>query len=93
MWYNVSPDDTFVIKTVVDLLHGASLMLDDIEDSSHLRRGKPAVHMVFGTMQTINSAGYRFLGALTEVRKLDSELCMDIFCRQCGFPLESETGC
>ncbi|KAG7289912.1 hypothetical protein NEMBOFW57_006289 [Staphylotrichum longicolle] len=74
LWYDVSPEDTLVIKKVVNLLHGASLMLDDIEDSSQLRRGKPAVHMVFGTMQTINSAGYRFLGALAEVRKLDSEL-------------------
>ncbi|KAK3296682.1 isoprenoid synthase domain-containing protein [Chaetomium fimeti] len=43
-----------------------SLMLDDIEDSTELRRGKPATHTVFGTMQTINSAGYRLLNALAE---------------------------
>jgi fusicocca-2,10(14)-diene synthase/ophiobolin F synthase len=68
-----------VIKKIVNLLHGASLMLDDIQDSSELRRGKPAAHMVFGTMQTINSAGYRFLGALSEVMTLDSERCLEIF--------------
>lgn len=83
MWYKVSPGDTAVIKRVVNLLHGASLMLDDIEDSSQLRRGKPATHMVFGLMQTINSAGYRFLDALQEVRKLESEPCMRIFCGEC----------
>ncbi|KAK4151149.1 isoprenoid synthase domain-containing protein [Chaetomidium leptoderma] len=73
IWFNVPPHETAVIKRVVSLLHGASLMLDDIQDSSELRRGKPAAHMVFGTMQTINSAGYRFLNALSEVRKLGSE--------------------
>jgi fusicocca-2,10(14)-diene synthase/ophiobolin F synthase len=78
-WYNVPPRETAIIGRIVDLLHGASLMLDDIQDSSQLRRGKPAAHVVFGPMQTINSAGYRFLTALTEARKLDQR-CMDIFC-------------
>ncbi len=55
-------------------------MLDDIQDSSELRRGKPATHIVFGPMQTINSAGYRFLDALNEVRKLYGENCMAVFC-------------
>ncbi len=55
-------------------------MLDDIQDSSELRRGKPATHTVFGAMQTINSAGYRFLDALNEVRKLHGEKCMAAFC-------------
>lgn len=85
IWFNVPPHETAVIKRVVSLLHGASLMLDDIQDSSELRRGKPAAHMVFGTMQTINSAGYRFLDALSEVRKLGSERCMDVFCGEQDF--------
>ncbi len=80
IWYKVSPEDTAVIKKIINLLHGASLMLDDIQDSSELRRGKPATHMVFGSMQTINSAGYRFLVALNEVRKLCGDGCMDAFC-------------
>ncbi|KAK3304736.1 isoprenoid synthase domain-containing protein [Chaetomium strumarium] len=79
MWYHVPPHQTAIILRIIDLLHGASLMLDDIQDASQLRRGKPAAHVVFGPMQTINSAGYRFLAALTEVRKLDPR-CMDIFC-------------
>ncbi|KAK3900071.1 isoprenoid synthase domain-containing protein [Staphylotrichum tortipilum] len=74
MWLRVPLGDTVVIKTVVNLLHGASLLLDDIQDSSVLRRGKPATHIVFGTMLTINSACYRLLDALAEVRKLENEL-------------------
>lgn len=79
-WFNLPPREIAIILRITDLLHGASLMLDDIQDSSQLRRGKPAVHLVFGPMQTINSAGYRFLAALAEVRKLGSERCIDIFC-------------
>jgi fusicocca-2,10(14)-diene synthase/ophiobolin F synthase len=74
-----------VIKQAVNLLHGASLMVDDIEDSSQLRRGKPATHIVFGTVQTINASGYRVVSALAEVRKLDSASCIDIFCSECRF--------
>jgi fusicocca-2,10(14)-diene synthase/ophiobolin F synthase len=80
MWYKVPPRETAIVWNAVNLLHGASLMLDDIQDSSQLRRGKPATHVVFGFRQTANSAGYRFLGALMEVRKLDCQRCLDIFC-------------
>jgi fusicocca-2,10(14)-diene synthase/ophiobolin F synthase len=73
-------EEVTIIKNVINLLHGASLMLDDIQDSSQLRRGSPATHIIFGTMQTINAAGYRFADALMEARKLESERCMDIFC-------------
>jgi geranylgeranyl pyrophosphate synthase len=83
IWYKVPPEEVAVIKSVVNLLHGASLMLDDIQDSSQLRRGKPATHIVFGPMQTINTAGYHYLCTLIEVRKLDSERCIDIFCGEC----------
>jgi geranylgeranyl pyrophosphate synthase len=92
-WYNVPPHEISIILRIIDLLHGASLMLDDIQDASQLRRGKPAAHVVFGPMQTINSAGYRFLAALSEVRKL-APRCMDIFCGTvarrsafCGIPV------
>jgi fusicocca-2,10(14)-diene synthase/ophiobolin F synthase len=85
IWFKVSATVATGIKQAVNLLHGASLMVDDIEDSSQLRRGKPAAHIVFGTVQTINASGYRFVSALAEVRKLDSEPCMDIFCGECRF--------
>lgn len=54
-------------------------MLDDIEDSSNLRRGQVSIHTVFGCAQTINSAGYRVNEALKEVSKLDSPECTRIF--------------
>lgn len=58
IWLNVPKTKLDVITRVIDMVHNASLMLDDIEDDSELRRGKPAAHRVYGIPQTINSASY-----------------------------------
>ncbi|KAK1149438.1 hypothetical protein N8T08_006661 [Aspergillus melleus] len=52
------------ISYLVDLLHNASLILDDIEDGSPKRRGKPSTHVIFGHSQAINSANFMFVGAV-----------------------------
>ena len=36
------------IGEIVQMLHNASLLLDDIEDNSILRRGIPVAHKIFG---------------------------------------------
>lgn len=59
-----------VITKVVGMLHTASLLVDDVEDSSLLRRGLPVAHSIFGTAQTINSANYVYFCALQELQKL-----------------------
>ncbi|KAL7661591.1 hypothetical protein ACMYSQ_000983 [Aspergillus niger] len=63
-WYKVPQASLAVISGVASLLHEASLMLDDIQDDSPLRRGKPAVHTIFGVGQTINSARFHINNAL-----------------------------
>jgi geranylgeranyl diphosphate synthase type 3 len=40
-WLNVPADKLKVIGKVVSMLHHASLLVDDIEDDSQLRRGSP----------------------------------------------------
>jgi octaprenyl-diphosphate synthase len=42
----------------VEFCHNASLIHDDIEDSSDLRRGKPAVHLIYGIDTAINSGSF-----------------------------------
>lgn len=56
--------------------------LDDIQDGSELRRGKPATHMVFGIGQTINSAGYAVHLALTEISSWNCPTSMAIFMQE-----------
>ncbi|KAI0398029.1 putative geranylgeranyl diphosphate synthase [Xylariaceae sp. FL0594] len=53
--------------------------LDDLQDGSQLRRGKPSTHTVFGLAQTVNSANYHFLIALEEMQKLGDTQSMGIF--------------
>jgi octaprenyl-diphosphate synthase len=43
---------------LVEFCHNASLIHDDIEDSSDLRRGKPAVHLIYGVDTAINSGSF-----------------------------------
>ncbi|GKZ46578.1 hypothetical protein AbraIFM66951_009707 [Aspergillus brasiliensis] len=63
-WYKLPQASLAIISGIATLLHEASLMLDDIQDDSPLRRGKPAVHTIFGVGQTINSACYQINNAL-----------------------------
>jgi len=39
----------------VEILHNMTLIHDDIEDQSELRRGKPCIHIMFGVPTAINS--------------------------------------
>ncbi|KAG7087470.1 hypothetical protein E1B28_013435 [Marasmius oreades] len=66
-WLNVPAEKLMVIARIVNMLHAASLMVDDIEDDSTLRRGKPVAHKVYGIPQTLNSANYVYFLAFQEL--------------------------
>jgi len=40
---------------IPELVHSGTLLIDDIEDNSSLRRGKPATHLLFGVDVAINA--------------------------------------
>ncbi|KAJ5193267.1 hypothetical protein N7449_009409 [Penicillium cf. viridicatum] len=56
--------------TESDVLAKYSAGLDDIQDGSVLRRGKPVAHQIFGVGQTINTATYLMNEALCLVQML-----------------------
>ncbi|KAK6346351.1 hypothetical protein TWF730_010677 [Orbilia blumenaviensis] len=70
VWYNVPSPQVDAIKSICETIHRTSLVIDDIQDGSDLRRGKPAAHMVFGTPQSINSATYHVVKSFEEACKL-----------------------
>ncbi|CAJ0574573.1 unnamed protein product, partial [Mesorhabditis spiculigera] len=57
-WMQIPEQKLSQIMDIVELLHNASLMIDDIEDNSVLRRGQPCTHRIYGIARTINSANY-----------------------------------
>lgn len=49
------PKKLIDLAIIPELVHNGTLMIDDIEDDSALRRGKPTVHKVFGVDVAINA--------------------------------------
>ncbi|KAF5858953.1 geranylgeranyl pyrophosphate synthetase [Aspergillus alliaceus] len=78
-WLKVSEDKLNIIAEIVGLLHTASLLIDDIQDSSKLRRGIPVVHSIFGVAQTINSANYAYFLAQERLRELNRPKAYEIY--------------
>ncbi|KAI4117043.1 MAG: hypothetical protein LQ345_002643 [Seirophora villosa] len=78
-WLQVPPASLEIITKVIGMLHTASLLIDDVEDNSLLRRGIPVAHSIFGTAQTINSANYVYFQALSELMKLNNPEVVRIY--------------
>ncbi|KAF3189019.1 hypothetical protein TWF788_011150 [Orbilia oligospora] len=70
IWYNAPSPQVDIIKSICEMLHRVSLVIDDMQDNSDLRRGEPAAHMVFGVPQTINSATYLLIKCFEEASRL-----------------------
>jgi len=70
LWLSVPEDKLKLITKIVNMLHAASLMVDDIEDDSQLRRGHPVAHKIYGIPQTINSANYVYFLAYQQLFEL-----------------------
>jgi len=53
-------DSALPLVPLVEFSHNASLIHDDIEDNSSLRRGKPAIHIIYGVDTAINSGSFLY---------------------------------
>ncbi|KAF3160117.1 geranylgeranyl pyrophosphate synthetase [Orbilia oligospora] len=79
IYLQVPEESLSIIKHVVAMLHNASLLVDDVEDHSVLRRGYPVAHSLFGVAQTINSANYIYFRAMQDITGLKSPVCVQVF--------------
>jgi len=78
-WLKIPEDKIGPIKEMTGMLHNASLLIDDIEDCSTLRRGVPVAHHIYGTPITINCANYVYFLALQSCLKLGCGKAVEIF--------------
>jgi octaprenyl-diphosphate synthase len=53
-------DAALPLTPLVEFCHNASLIHDDIEDNSDERRGKPAVHLLYGIDTAINGGAFLY---------------------------------
>ncbi|BFZ18010.1 hypothetical protein BsWGS_21049 [Bradybaena similaris] len=86
-WLQIPEDKMKIVSEVIQMLHNASLIIDDIEDNSKLRRGIPVTHSIFGVPQTINTANYVYflgleklftLGKLGETTRVFTEHLLEL---------------
>ena len=72
-----NPEDYIEFSIIPEIIHNATLVHDDIEDSSETRRGAPAVHMKYGIDIALNLGDFLFyfpVVALLDSKKLSVEL-------------------
>ncbi|OAA33361.1 geranylgeranyl diphosphate synthase [Moelleriella libera RCEF 2490] len=78
----VPADRLDIITRTVGMLHESSLLVDDVQDSSELRRGFPVAHNIFGVAQTINAANYIYFVALQELQRLNNPRAVGVFAEE-----------
>jgi geranylgeranyl diphosphate synthase, type III len=82
IWTKLDEEKLETVKKITQKLHNSSLLIDDIEDNSKLRRGKPCAHLVYGTALTINSGNYMYFEALEDVLELNSNKAIKVFTKE-----------
>ncbi|KAI9331158.1 geranylgeranyl pyrophosphate synthase-like protein [Obelidium mucronatum] len=79
LWLKVPQDKLNVISEIIEMLHTASLLIDDVEDGSDLRRGIPVAHKIYGVASAINSGNYVYFLALKKAISLEIPGIVEIF--------------
>ncbi|CAF4123507.1 unnamed protein product [Rotaria socialis] len=82
LWLHIPEDKLLVIGDLVEMLHNASLLIDDIQDNSKLRRGSPVAHSIYGVPLTINAANYVYFLAMQKALTLTHPDVTQIFVDQ-----------
>lgn len=76
--------------TAIELFHNFTLIHDDIEDDSLLRRGKPTLHLIYGTPLAINAGDGLFMMVWESL--LESKLAAETTLRTFRILLSAFTG-
>jgi len=82
IWLNIPQETLTIINDVIQMLHNASLLIDDIEDNSILRRGIPVAHSIYGVASAINAGNYVYFLGLEKVLGLNHPQATHVFCEQ-----------
>ena len=79
VWLKVPNEKVKLIGDIIQMLHNSSLLVDDIQDNSVLRRGNPCAHKIYGVALTINSANYVYFIGLEKILELNNPEAVHIF--------------
>lgn len=68
----ISLDQTYSITPLVEFVHTASLIHDDIEDCADTRRGKPSAYITYGLDTALNAGAWLYFEASTCIDTLEA---------------------
>lgn len=77
------------LAAALEVIHTGTIIHDDINDHSHLRRGLPTAHTKFGTTSALLTGDYLFVKAFEVVSDYDKEI-RDIIIKSCVTLAEGE---
>ena len=73
-----SNDRTYLSSSIVEILHVATLLHDDVVDEANLRRGWPSINKIWKNKLSILVGDYMFSVALISTAKLNDLKSIDI---------------
>ncbi|CAK9796968.1 Terpene synthase [Anthophora quadrimaculata] len=81
-WLKIPQDKLRAVGDIIQLLHTSSLLIDDIQDNSVLRRGIPVAHNIYGIASTITAANYVIFIALEKILALNHSEGTQVYVEQ-----------
>ena len=70
----ISEEEVYSLTPLVEFVHTASLIHDDIEDNAELRRGKPSAHISYGLDTALNAASWLYFEAPVCINNLNANI-------------------
>lgn len=68
-----NPEEAAPLSVIPEVIHNGTLAVDDVEDGSEYRRGKPCIHRIYGEDVAINMGNTMYYLPLMLLRKLNLE--------------------
>jgi len=76
-----NPEDFVDFAIIPEVIHNATLMIDDIEDASEFRRGKPCTYKIFGLDIAINAGNAMYYLPLLPLIKNKERVPAEKLCK------------
>jgi len=76
-----NPEDFVDFAIIPEVIHNGTLMIDDIEDASELRRGKPCTYKIYGLDIAINAGNAMYYLPLLPLIKHREKIPLEKLCK------------
>lgn len=71
-------DESIKLCAIVEMIHAASLLHDDVIDEAHTRRGSPSVNALYDNKTSIMFGDILYSKAFTELTQMDKQIAYTI---------------